>query len=129
MTRTETTSILCSPLWLLNKKETGDLVKTFPFKLYEFSDMTFPYTFPKSGTYVVTLNSKINGDPVYSTTPLVVDFDLPVRSGSSASIVRRVSDIFFDTSPDSNSRACSLSKNEKEDLAIVSRLESKFSIR
>ena len=43
--------------------------------------MTFPYTFPKSGTYVVTLNSKINGDPVYSETPLVVDFDLPVRSG------------------------------------------------
>jgi hypothetical protein len=44
--------------------------------------MTFPYTFPKSGTYVVTLNSKINGDPVYSKNPLVVDFDLPVRSNS-----------------------------------------------
>ena len=66
----------------IKQKETGDLVKTFPVKLYEFSDMTFPYTFPKSGTYVVTLNSKINGDPVYSETPLVVDFDLPVRSDS-----------------------------------------------
>ena len=44
--------------------------------------MTFPYTFTKSGTYVVTLHSKINGDPVYSETPLVVDFDLPVRSDS-----------------------------------------------
>ena len=66
----------------IKQKETGDLVKTFPFKLYEFSDMTFPYTFTKSGTYVVTLNSRINGDPLYSKTPLVVDFDLPVRSGS-----------------------------------------------
>jgi hypothetical protein len=56
-------------------------VRTFPFRLYEFSDMTFPYTFTKSGTYVVTLNSRINGDPVYSKTPLVVDFDLPVKSG------------------------------------------------
>jgi len=66
----------------IKQKETGDIVKTFPFRLYEFSDMTFPYTFTKSGTYVVTLNSKINGDPVYSETPLVVDFDLPVRSDS-----------------------------------------------
>ena len=65
----------------IKQKETGDLVKTFPFKLYEFSDMTYPYTFTKSGTYVVTLNSRINGDPVYSKTPLVVDFDLPVKSG------------------------------------------------
>ena len=65
----------------IKQKETGDLVKTFPYRLYEFSDMTFPYTFAKSGTYVVTLISKINGDPVYSETPLVVDFDLPVRSG------------------------------------------------
>ena len=66
----------------IKQKETGDLVKTFPFKLYEFSDMTYPYTFTKSGTYVVTLNSRINGDPLYSKTPLVVDFDIPVRSGS-----------------------------------------------
>ena len=66
----------------IKQKETGDLVKTFPYRLYEFSDMTFPYTFTKSGTYVVTLNSKINGDSVYSKNPLVVDFDLPVRSNS-----------------------------------------------
>ena len=65
----------------IKQKETGDIVKTFPFRLYEFSDMTFPYTFTKSGTYVVILNSRINGDPVYSKTPLVVDFDLPVKSG------------------------------------------------
>ena len=66
----------------IKQKETGDLVKTFPFKLYEFSDMTFPYTFTKSGTYVVTLNSRINGDPLYSKTPLVVDFNTPLKSGS-----------------------------------------------
>jgi hypothetical protein len=66
----------------IKQKETGDLVKTFPYRLYEFSDMTFPYTFPRSGTYVITLNSKINGDPVYSNNPLVVYFELPVRSDS-----------------------------------------------
>ena len=66
----------------IKQKETGELVKTFPFRLHEFSDMTFPFTFPKSGTYVITLNSKINGDPAYSMNPLVVDFDLPVRSNS-----------------------------------------------
>ena len=43
----------------IKQKETGDLVKTFPFKLYEFSDMTYPYTFTKSGTYVVTLTQEL----------------------------------------------------------------------
>ena len=79
----------------IKQKETGDLVKNFPVKLYEFSDMTFPYTFTKSGTYVITLNSKINGDPVYSKTPLVVDFDLPVRSGSLLESFREIMTYFL----------------------------------
>ena len=103
----------------IKQKETGDLVKTFPYRLYEFSDMTFPYTFAKSGTYIVTLISKINGNPVYSETPLVVDFDLPVRSGGLLALFSELITYFFDTCPDSNSRTCSLSKNKKEDLVII----------
>ena len=42
----------------IKQKETGDLVKTFPFTLYEFSDMTYPYTFTKSGTLGVNVKLK-----------------------------------------------------------------------
>ena len=65
---------------LIKEKESGKVVKTFPFAFHDFSDVTFPYTFEKAGTYVITLLTRINGDPVYSSNPLTVDFDLPVES-------------------------------------------------
>lgn len=65
---------------LIKEKESDKVVKTFPFAFHDFSDVTFPYTFEKAGTYVITLLTKINGDPVYSSKPLTVDFDLPVES-------------------------------------------------
>lgn len=46
--------------------------------------MTFSYTFPSVGTYLVTLQSKINGDPSYTETPVLVNFELPVGSGKSS---------------------------------------------
>jgi hypothetical protein len=67
---------------VIKQKETDDIVKTFPYRLYEFSDMTFPYTFENSGDYVVSLQSKINGDPVFGERPLVVDFDLSVEDAT-----------------------------------------------
>src|SRR5262249_30205410 len=45
---------------VIKEKNTGEIVKTFPFKFYEFSDITFPYTFQKIGDYIVTLQVKIN---------------------------------------------------------------------
>lgn len=69
---------------LIKEKESGKIVKTFPYEFHDFSDMTFPYTFEKTGTYVITLQSKINGDPIYSDRPLTVDFDLPVVSATNA---------------------------------------------
>jgi hypothetical protein len=71
---------------IIKEKETGDIVKRFPYGFYEFSDMTFPYAFPKVGTYLVTLQSKINGDPSYTETPLLVDFELPVGSGGKINL-------------------------------------------
>ena len=64
---------------VIKQKETGDIVKVFPFRVYEFSDMTFPFTFVNSGNYVLSLQSKINGDPAYAERPLVVDFDLSIE--------------------------------------------------
>jgi hypothetical protein len=67
---------------VIKQKETGDIVKVFPFRIYELSDMTFPYTFVNSGNYVLSLQSKINGDPVYAERPLVVEFDLSIEDAT-----------------------------------------------
>lgn len=61
---------------IIKEKNSGDVVKVFPFKFYEFSDLTFPFSFKKIGDYVLTLQAKINGDPIYGDNPLSVDFDL-----------------------------------------------------
>lgn len=66
---------------IIKSKDTGEIIKRFPYGFYEFSDMTFSYTFPKVGTYLLTLESKINGDPTYSQNPLLVDLELPVGGG------------------------------------------------
>ena len=66
---------------IIKAKDTGEILKRFPYGFYDFSDMTFSYTFPKVGTYLVSLQSKINGDPSYANTPLVADFELPVGGG------------------------------------------------
>jgi len=61
---------------IIKEKNSGDVLKIFPFKFYEFSDLTFPFSFKKIGDYVLTLQAKINGDPIYGDNPLSVDFDL-----------------------------------------------------
>ena len=67
---------------IIKSKDTGEILKRFPYGFYEFSDMTFSYTFPKVGTYLLILESRINGDPSYSQNPLLVDFELPVGGGN-----------------------------------------------
>ena len=61
---------------IIKEKNSDNVVKVFPFKFYEFSDLTFPFSFKKIGDYVLTLQAKINGDPIYGDNPLSVDFDL-----------------------------------------------------
>ena len=51
-------------------------VEELPYKFHEFGDVTFPYTFRNEGDYIVTLLSKINGDPTYGDKPLLADFEL-----------------------------------------------------
>lgn len=67
---------------IIKEKNTGNIVKTFPFKFYEFSDITFPYTYQKVGDYLITVEVKINGDPIYGNNPLKVDFDLSAANPS-----------------------------------------------
>lgn len=61
---------------VIKEKNSGNTVNAFPFKFYEFSDITIPYTFQKMGDYVVTVEIKINGDPKYAASPLKPDFDI-----------------------------------------------------
>ncbi|HEY7109592.1 MAG TPA: hypothetical protein VH415_09210 [Nitrososphaeraceae archaeon] len=65
---------------VIKEKDSGQIVKSFPLKPYEFSDITIPFTFPKEGDYIVTVEFKINGDPVYGKKPLKADFDLPAAN-------------------------------------------------
>src|SRR5918911_912758 len=46
------------------------------YNMYEFSDISFPYTFNKTGDYVATLEARITGDQKYQANPLVASFDI-----------------------------------------------------
>ena len=61
---------------IVKNKLNGSIVQNFPFKFYELSDITFPYTFKEIGDYQLSLLVKIKGDPTYSQTPVSADFDI-----------------------------------------------------
>jgi hypothetical protein len=61
---------------VIKDKQSGEIVDQIPYRLYEFSDITIPYTFAKNGNYVVRLETRITGDEKYEATPLVASFDL-----------------------------------------------------
>jgi hypothetical protein len=62
----------------LIKEKSGKIIAQVPYRLYEFSDITIPYTFNKTGDYVVTLQTRISGDAKYQTTPLEASFDISI---------------------------------------------------
>ena len=74
----------------IKEKDTGKILKNFTYKFHDFSDLTFPYTFPNATTYVVSLQFKINGDPVYADKPLIVDFDLPVANQGNNNLLPQI---------------------------------------
>ncbi len=61
---------------VVTEKESGDMIAQVPYKFQEFSDITIPYVFNESATYVVTLQTRIPGDEKYRNTPLVASFDI-----------------------------------------------------
>lgn len=71
---------------IIVEKSSGTPVGQIPYKLYEFSDVSIPYSFSNPGDYVVTLQTRITGDEKYQATPLEASFDLTVESPNGQSI-------------------------------------------
>ena len=63
---------------VVSEKQSGDIIGQIPYRFQEFSDITIPYTFNDTGTYVVTLQTRIAGDEKYQDDPLVASFDISV---------------------------------------------------
>ena len=45
------------------KKGTGDIIAQYPYKSYEFSDITIPFAYKETGDYTFTFQTRINADP------------------------------------------------------------------
>jgi hypothetical protein len=58
--------------------KSGNIVDQIPYRPYEFSDITIPYSFNDTGDYVVTLYTRIIGDEKYQASPLEASFDIYV---------------------------------------------------
>jgi hypothetical protein len=63
---------------VVSDRQSGEIVGQIPYRLYEFSDITIPYTFDDIGRYSVTLETRIAGDEKYQASPLVATFDITV---------------------------------------------------
>lgn len=63
---------------VITEKQSGENVDQVPYSLFEFSDISIKYTFPKPTDYVVTLQTRIQGDPKYEASPLVATFPVSV---------------------------------------------------
>jgi hypothetical protein len=63
---------------IITEKDSQTIVDQIPYKLYEFSDITIPYTFENPVDHAVTLQTRITGDEKYQATPLVASFDIAV---------------------------------------------------
>jgi hypothetical protein len=60
----------------IKEKDSGKIVYKTPFRLHQFGDITFPYTFQNNTNYQLELQTKISGDPKYEDKPLVAVFDM-----------------------------------------------------
>jgi hypothetical protein len=69
-----------SALTITNVGSGREAIAQYPYKLYEFSDITLPFVFNGTGDYAVTLQTRIMGDPKYEAAPLEATFDLSVVS-------------------------------------------------
>ena len=69
-----------SALIIMKKGSDPTVIAQYPYKLYEFSDITIPYAFNETGDYKIMLSTRIQGDPKYQAQPLEASFDLSVVS-------------------------------------------------
>jgi hypothetical protein len=66
-----------------------------PYKFYEFSDITYPYTFKNQSTYSLSLLTKVAGDPKYENNPLIESFEIEISSGSNQLLVTVIFFVIF----------------------------------
>ena len=62
---------------VVTEKNSGRIVEQIPYRVYEFSDITLPYTFNATDLSYNPSNTD-NGDEKYQNTPLVASFDISV---------------------------------------------------
>jgi hypothetical protein len=71
---------------VMKEKEPITTVEQMPYRFYESSDISIPYTFDNNSDYVATLLTRIIDDSKYLDTPLQVDFDIPVGQATILSL-------------------------------------------
>ena len=64
-----------SAVTMVSKKD-GHVIFQDPYRFYELSDITVPYRFNQTGDYVLTLQTRITGDPKYQSQPLEASVDI-----------------------------------------------------
>lgn len=68
---------------IIQDKKTNETVAQVPYRQYMYSDITFPYKFSNNSEYLLTLETRIIGDPKFQTQPLTASFDLIVGDQTS----------------------------------------------
>lgn len=63
---------------VITDKESNETIAQIPYKQYMYSDITIPYKFSNNSEYLVTLETRIIGDPEYQAQPLTATFELIV---------------------------------------------------
>lgn len=80
-------------------RSSGETTMQFPYKFYEFSDMSFPLTFTKKGEYEVVLETRISGHDKYQRNPIVASFVMAVADASGKLISFDELIVFYVTPP------------------------------
>jgi len=69
----------------IRDKQTNETIEQIPYEQYLYSDITFPYRFENNSDYLITLETRISGDPKYQAQPFIATFDLIVGDQISES--------------------------------------------
>src|SRR5688500_14082060 len=80
---------------IIMDKTSKKIVYQVPYKFYEFSDITYPYTFKNQSTYSLSLLTKVAGDPKYENNPLIESFEIEISSGSNQLLVTIIFFVIF----------------------------------
>jgi hypothetical protein len=80
---------------IIMDKTSKKIVYQVPYKFYEFSDITYPYTFKNQSTYSLSLLTKVAGDPKYENNPLIESFEIEISNGTNQLLVTIIFFVIF----------------------------------